>query len=457
MAAVLGAAAQLNLTTRARWLWGTPARLLTASGIWLAALAWARPLSSPDETRYTDIPRWMLAHNDWLVPRINGLPFVHKPPLYFWVEAALIKAFGLGVLVARLPSLFASVLICVCVHELVRALKDERSARWSVAALIFNPLFYGGAQFANLDMLVASMITATITCAFLAARCGPGERRKERILWLCAYAAAGLGLLAKGLIGLILPGAIFVLYSAISGQWSLLWRAISIPGIAVLMAISVPWFVLMEQKLPGFAHHFVIFQHFTRYTTAGFNNHEGLWFYPTVLLVGMLPWTIASSGLWPALARNRPVRASLETLALIWLVVTVLFFSIPVSKVMGYIFPALPAFAILAGPWIAAQTNRNATLAAGAGLCLAALAMAVLLQPQGMRSTIAQVRGRVAASDTVVFYNGYHFDASLALNRPQPAVHCWGLVACVDRNERQCRPATDRGKGIRPSKRSRAD
>ena len=193
----------------------------------------------------------MVESGDWLVPRINGLPFVHKPPLYFWMEAALIKIFGLSSFVARLPSLCASILICACVYRLVRDFKGERAACWSVAVLVFSPLFYGGAQYADLDMLVASLITATITCALVATRCGPREPRKEQILWLAAYAAAGLGVLAKGLIGVVLPGSVFVLYVAISGQWSFLWRAISFPGLVLFTGIVVPWFVGMEHKLPG--------------------------------------------------------------------------------------------------------------------------------------------------------------------------------------------------------------
>jgi 4-amino-4-deoxy-L-arabinose transferase-like glycosyltransferase len=400
--------------------WMTPRHLLLASGLWLAALAWARPLSSPDETRYTDIPRWMVESGDWLVPRINGLPFAHKPPLYFWMEAALIKIFGLSSFVARLPSLCASILICACVYRLVRDLKSVHAARWSVAVLVFSPLFYGGAQYADLDMLVASLITVTITCAFVAMHCGPREARKEQILWLGAYAAAGLGMLAKGLIGVVLPGSIVILYIAISGQWSLLWRAISIPGLAVFAAIVLPWFVGMEHKLPGYAHHFFVFQHFTRYTTAGFNNPHGIWFYPAILLGGMLPWTIASRGFWPELVRKPPAGASLEAFALIWLLVTVVFFSIPASKIVGYIFPALPAFAILIGPWVAARADRLVALGIGASLCAAGVAAAVALQPQGPSATVAQIRHQIAPEDNVVFYNDYFFDAALTLDRTVP-------------------------------------
>jgi 4-amino-4-deoxy-L-arabinose transferase-like glycosyltransferase len=400
--------------------WMTPQYVLAASSLWLVALAWARPLSSPDETRYTDIPRWMMESGDWLVPRINGLPFAHKPPLYFWMEAALIKIFGLSSFVARLPSLCASILICACVYKLVRDFKGEHAACWSVAVLAFSPLFYGGAQYADLDMLVASLITATITCALAATRCGPREPRKGQMLWLAAYAAAGLGVLAKGLIGIVLPGSVFVFYVALSGQWSLLWRAVSFPSLVLFTVIVVPWFVGMEHKLPGYAYHFFVFQHFTRYTTAGFNNPHGIWFYPAILLAGMLPWTVASRELWHELVRKRPAADSVEALALIWLLVVVLFFSVPASKVVGYVFPALPAFAILVGPWMAGRTERLVTLGIGASLCVAGVVAAVVLQPEGTAVTVGQIRRQMAPEDKVVFYKDYFFDAALTVDRTTP-------------------------------------
>ena len=396
-------------------------QLYAASFAWLSVLAWARPLSSPDEARYTDIPRWMVESGDWLLPRINGLPFVHKPPLYFWMEAGLMKVFGLSAFVARLPSLSAAILICICVYELVREFADERAAFWSVAVMVFNPLFYGSAQYADMNMLAASLITASLTCAVLATRCAPHQARRERVLWLCAYLAAGLGVLAKGLIGALLPGLIFVLYAGLRGQWPLLWRAVSIPGLLLFFATVAPWFAAMEYQLPGFAHYFFIFQHFTRYTTAEFNNPHGIWFYPVILFTGMVPWTIVSFPLWRQLLRTSPTRlSSLQILALIWLGVVVVFFSIPSSKIIGYMLPVVPAFAILVGPWIAERHDWLRAVAVGASLCVVGVVAAVLFQPQGTAVAAAQIRHQVRQGDKVVFYGDYYFDAALVLNRHAP-------------------------------------
>jgi 4-amino-4-deoxy-L-arabinose transferase-like glycosyltransferase len=168
-------------------------QLMIAASIWLAALAWVRHLALPDEGRYTDIARWMDGSGDWLIPRMNGLPFIQKPPLYFWLEAAAIGTVGANPFSARLVSLASSVLICASVFWLVRQFADEQSARWSLAALVFNLLYFGGAQYANFDMLIAGFVTATLAFAISATQ----PTSPARALWLCAYATAGLVFLQR--------------------------------------------------------------------------------------------------------------------------------------------------------------------------------------------------------------------------------------------------------------------
>jgi 4-amino-4-deoxy-L-arabinose transferase-like glycosyltransferase len=92
-----------------------PATFMVLVAIWLALLAWMRPLALPDEGRYLDIARWMAESGDWIVPRVNGLPFLHKPPLYFWLEAGAIQTLGLSPFVGRLVSIASAVAMCSCV------------------------------------------------------------------------------------------------------------------------------------------------------------------------------------------------------------------------------------------------------------------------------------------------------------------------------------------------------
>lgn len=394
----------------------TPAVLGTCVAGWLACTAWLRPLAVPDEARYTDIARWMAQQGDWLVPRLNGLPFLHKPPLYFWLEAAAIRIFGAHLLVDRWVSIAAGTVICGCVYWLLRSFADTRQATWSVAVLALSPLFFAGAQFANLDMLVAALITVTLTLAVLAAR----SEKRARGYWIGAYAAAGFAVLAKGLIGIVLPGAIYVLWALWSGRRDWILKAISIPGLILLVLIVLPWFLMVESKIPGFIRYFVVYHHFRRFTEAGFNNQVGVWFYPALLLLAALPYLLPLYEQRRRPRATKPDLQSLQRLAIAWFAVVLIFFSLPKSKLAGYIFPILPAFAILVGPYVAASRWRNLSLASGACLCIAILGATIALHKPGPEVAVAAVRAEIAEEDSVAFLDRYYFEAALRLNRRKP-------------------------------------
>ncbi|MDE2401068.1 MAG: glycosyltransferase family 39 protein [Burkholderiales bacterium] len=413
----------MTLANRLRTCISTPTRLFAGLALWLMALAVWRPLAVPDEGRYTDVARWMLRSGDWVVPRLNGLPFLHKPPLYYWIEAAGMAAFGPTLLVARLASLLGAMLACVAAYALVRRLMDERSARWTAVLLLTNPFMVLGSQYANLDMLVAGCISATIALAALACQ---GERPTQRWLWWAAYAAAGLSVLAKGLIGLVLPGAVFTLWALLDRQPRRLLRSLSLVGLVLLALIVVPWFLLAEQRVPGLIHFFVVVQHFQRYTEAGFNNAWGPWFYPAVLALGLLPWSLIAWPAWRDRGRTDPAapaqRQSLQRLALAWFVVVMVFFSIPRSKLVGYILPLLPAAAILLGPWVARWPHRKPVAALGALLCVVLVGVATQKQPQEAAQLAQALKSHIRPTDDIAFWNCYDYAVPVVLDRAKPVL-----------------------------------
>jgi 4-amino-4-deoxy-L-arabinose transferase-like glycosyltransferase len=254
-----------------------PGILLLGIAVWLGALAWVRPLAVPDEARYTDIVRWMAIGNDWLVPRLNGAPFLHKPPLYFWLEALTIRVLGVSAPSARLVSWCAAASLCAAVFWFALRHLDARSARWTLLVLALNPLLFVGAQFANLDMLVAAFITLATVLAIEA------SRTQSAKLWIAAYAACAFGVLSK-------PAGTFLLWAVmVERAPARIWQALSLRGMLLFAALVVPWFVAVEHSVPGFLRYFLVHQHFERYTQTGFNNAYGIWFYPAVLALGLLP------------------------------------------------------------------------------------------------------------------------------------------------------------------------
>lgn len=391
-----------------------PRGFALVAAAWIAGLAWIRPLAVPDEGRYTDIARWMVLSGDWLLPRLNGLPFIQKPPLYFWLEAIGIGLGGTGVLVARWVSLAAALATACAVHAFVRARLDARAARWSVIVLLTSPLFFAAAQFASLDMLVCACITCTILFAVQAAEApAPAARR----LWLAAYVTAALGVLAKGLIGVVLPGLVFLLWALASRQPLALVEAIHARGLLLFALLTVPWFALVERRVPGFLHYFFIHNHFERYAAGGFNNPRGAWYFVVLVLGGVLPWTL----LLVAAVRGafERVRAAnrIVLLGLVWSVGVVAFFSFPRSKLPGYVLPAVPALAILLGPWCANWRYRKAFAVAGAVICVALIPASMRASGLDPGRMAGALRARVAAGDRVVFWRRYFFSVPVILDR----------------------------------------
>ena len=176
----------------------TRAWLVPAVFVWFAATAWLRPLALPDEGRYVGVALEMLWSGDWLVPTLDTLPYFHKPPLFYWLTAASLGVFGINEWAARLPSLLAATGAAFAVYLFVRRWAGERQALLALAVLATTPFFFGGAQFANLDMLVAACIACTILCAADAVLAAEGDRPRRSTL-VAAYAFAALGILAKGL------------------------------------------------------------------------------------------------------------------------------------------------------------------------------------------------------------------------------------------------------------------
>ena len=394
----------------------SPVRLFALCFAWFSAWAWMRPLAVPDEGRYTDIARWMVTSGDWLVPRLDGIAFLHKPPLYFWIESAFVAILGTSPWVARLTSLLAAALMCMASAWFVRHWLGERAARWTLAVLVFNPLLVLGAQYANLDMLVAAWIGVTILLAAHAAL-SPPER--QRPWWMAAYASAALAMLAKGLIGFVLPGAVFVAWCLAERQPRRILAGLSAVGLLAFAVVVVPWFVAVERATPGFLHYFFIHHHLERFVQTSFNNVHGAWFYPAVLALGLLPWTALAWAAVRAGWRATGTRRSLTLLGLVWFILILVFFSLPPSKLAGYILPVLPAFALVVGPWVAQWAPRR-RIAWGAAVLSAALALALVPAQKDLPARLAvQVKAQIGPQDRVAFLDAYYFAVPLVLGRDQ--------------------------------------
>ena len=407
--------------------------LLLAS-LWLLLLLLAplRPLVVPDEGRYGEVGRWMLVSGDWLTPRLNGLPFFHKPPLLYWLEAASLSMFGVNEFALRLVPALHVGLMLVGLYLAAHAIGGEPLARRAALMLGSSLGFLVGGQYVNHDMLVACWIGLAIWCfafAFLAGdRPAPGLAR-------LGFVACALGLLSKGLIGVALPGLVLLLWLAATRQLRKLLYLPWVSGLCLFAALALPWFVLAERQHPGMLDYMVVRQQFQRYTGAAFNNPQPWWFYLKALAVLFFPWLLfVPAALRPPPGVTlvaRPMAGALSMLCWIWLVAVVLFFSVPGSKLVGYVLPVLPPLSVLAAlGWARVMGQQRHRHRIFLGLCLLGLVIALGLVTQVGRFTRAartQDVARVLAcaarpSDTVYVSGAYPYDLPFYAQTAQPMV-----------------------------------
>ena len=385
--------------------------------LWLAATAWVRPLSLPDEGRYVGVAWDMIRSGEWLTPTLDGHPYFHKPPLFYWITAVALWAGGPHEWAARLAPLIGASVAAFSLYHFVRRWRGLPTARASVLVLATQPFFFIGAQFANLDMLVAGCISLTTLCAADAAlRCIDGLPFRATLC--AAFVGAALGVLAKGLIGAALPALTVLAWLAFMRQWRVIGKLFWLPGLGLFAAIATPWFVAMELRFPSFLDYFFVVQQFKRFTGGGFNNVEPFWFFPVVLAVMVFPW---SPWLVHAFSRSYLRRVRLEPVVLLmwtWLCVVVLFFSWPQSKLVGYVLPALPPLAFLiadaAGPARAGIGKASrlwlASAIVAAAACWACVA-GIVFESRNSRQAIGHVlAANRQVGEPVIFLREYFYD-----------------------------------------------
>jgi len=402
--------------------------LAVALFAWFACTAWLRPLALPDEGRYAGVAWEMVASGQWAVPTLDGLPFFHKPPLFYWIAAGAMWLAGPVEWAARMPSLLGATLGAWSLYLFSARWSGRPQARRAALVLATQPFFCLGAQFANLDMLVAGCISATVLLGAHALGLA-AQGRPHRAVLVAAYGAAALGVLAKGLIGAVLPAAVFVAWLLVARQPRALGRLVSLPGLLLFGLVALPWFVAMQHRHGGFYAYFIVHHHLQRFAQGGFNNPQPPWFYLPVVLLFALPWTLAL----PAALRQRGAAPpggppSIAALRGCWLAVVLLFFSLPQSKLVGYVLPALPPLAWLLARALergapgASRLARHTALLAGAAalLCVAVAAGVAWAGLPSHRPLGLALRAQHRAGEPVILVRRYAYDLPFYARLAEP-------------------------------------
>jgi len=324
--------------------------------LWLGTLGW-RDLVPTDEGRYAEIPREMVVSGDWVTPRLDGFKYFEKPPLQYWATAVSYELFGFGEWQARLWTGLTGLLSILFTGWTGAQLFNRRTGVF--AAAVLASMFYWNAMshINTLDMGTAATMSASLMAFLLAQRPDASRAQTRWWMWAC-WAFMALAVLSKGLIGILLPGAVLVLYTLIYRDWTLWTRLYIVSGLLIFLAIAAPWFVWVQARNPEFFDYFFIYQQFTRFLTSELKRPGPWWYFFPILILGVLPWlgrlapALWKSAAQPALrgaafggAQGRTLHA--QGMLLIWAVFIFVFFSISKSKLPSYILPIFPAIALL--------------------------------------------------------------------------------------------------------------
>ena len=400
--------------------------VLVAVAVWLGCTGFWRPLAIPDEGRYVGVAWEILRSHRWLVPTLDGMPFFHKPPLWYWLSAASMSVLGPFEWAARLPSLMAATCTAGGLYVFLRRWVDEAHALKTLVVLVTIPLYFGAAQYANHDMLVAGLVSLAILAAAHAQLLREAGGRYGGVL-LAAYASAALGSLTKGLIGGALPFLVIGAWALVTRRPRRLFVLAWWPGWTFYILITTPWILMVEAQYPRFLDYFFVDQQFRRFAAGGFNNVRDWWFFGAALALLALPW---SAWLLKSLVQRKPsVAVSRDIGALMgsWFAVVLVFFSLPQSKLVGYILPALPPLAFLISRSIASSKVLRSSAAVAAAACLSIAIGVSIASPHSAREAARFVRSELGAKDQFLLLDRYVYDLEFYLRAeaPIPVVADW--------------------------------
>jgi len=362
-------------------------------------------LLGPDEPRYAQVAREMLARHDWVTPMLYGHTWLEKPILLYWGEMLSYCVYGISDFAARIPSAVSATLLVFGTFLAVRHLRRE--ARLDAALMVATgALILGFARAAATDMLLAAPFALSLLawfCWYQSAYEAEDGAHNTRLYIVLFYALSAVATLAKGPVAPALAALILIAFCAAQRNPRALLRTLDPIGIAAFLAIAGPWYVLVQLHTPEFFRVFFLQHNLARFGSNLYRHKQPFWYYIPVALLGTLPWTVwllhGVGDAWGALRsqfRVAPLGAAatdpnsdepaftFEIFLALWAIVPIAFFSLSHSKLPGYILPSIPALLILGAlavhrralrderpHWLAVCFHAALLATIAAGLCVA--------------------------------------------------------------------------------------
>lgn len=326
--------------------------LIIILGIFFSFEMGNRPFASPDEGRYVEIPREMVVTGDYVTPRLDGMKYFEKPPLFYWMQAASIKVAGINETSMRFWIVLFAILGCLSVFYVGAKCYSSNVGVMAAGILATSVLYYGLSHLIILDLVLSVLLCGSLWAFFLAFVKENRSKIPKKYLIIAMYALAALACLTKGLIGAILPGFVVFLWMLFTNNWRKLKEILYVPGILVFLAIFLPWHVLAAQRNHDFLYHYFVVEHFLRYTTKMHYRYQPAWFFIPIIFAGMIPWIGFSIASLKNLVKRSFEKNSENIFLACWIFGIFGFFSFSHSKLIPYILPIVPPLALLTAVFI---------------------------------------------------------------------------------------------------------
>ncbi|MBI1954705.1 MAG: phospholipid carrier-dependent glycosyltransferase [Proteobacteria bacterium] len=313
-----------------------------------------RPFANPDEGRYVEISREMVTTGDYITPRLNGVKYFEKPPLFYWLQASLIHLTKTSTneFLMRLWPAFFAFLGVLSTYLFATSFFNRQTGLFSAFLLALTPLYYALSRLIILDMVFSVFITMSLYC-FIA---GFYKTQKRRLLFYGFSCFISLAILTKGLVALAIAGPLIVIWLTFTKHWKNLFPLYLPTNIALFLALVLPWHILAAVKNPEFLHKYFYVEHFLRYTTTLHLRYKPWWFFIPITCIGLFPWVLLiPSGIkvWAQRFKELPTQQKQLFFFLIFWIFWVLgFYSFSNSKLIPYILPIFPPISILLGYYV---------------------------------------------------------------------------------------------------------
>ncbi|MBL8189129.1 MAG: glycosyltransferase family 39 protein [Acidobacteria bacterium] len=325
------------------------------AGIFLYGLG-SLPLIGPDEPRYAQVAREMFTSGDWVTTTLGGIHWFEKPALTYWLSAAGYWLFGETEFGARFFIALLATAGVLLVYWFGQRIRSAQFGFFSAAVLATCGMWPGFARVATFDLTLSVAMALALISFFVWERqqAEPQPRPTgNAAFWFFMSFALGVAVLAKGLVGIVLPSAIIGMYLLLTRRLKIVFNPkLLLIGAVIFLATAATWYApVIAKHGREFINEFFIAHHFQRYTSNKYRHPQPVYFFFLVALAGSFPWTFYLIGsAWRSLRTWRETLADRLRLFLwLWVLVTIGFFSFSGSKLPGYVLPIFPAMAMLIG------------------------------------------------------------------------------------------------------------